>query len=102
MKKFLIVTMLAVLTSCYYFSFSFRFLPVSINSKLIMAAFGVVIFGIECIQNHTIMVPRRITVSGLIAVIFYVWCLFCITENGTNDTTYSDYWTSFFTWMFGA
>ena len=102
MKKFLITLLLAVLTSCYFFSFSVTFLPSQLNVKMIMAGVGVLIFAIKCIRDHSVVISREIVISGLLAIIFSVWCLFSITENGTDDTTYVEYWISFFTWMFGA
>lgn len=102
MKKLLIPTILAILTSCYIFPFSLTFLPFSWNVKILLAAFGIAVFGIKCIQNHSIYISKQIIYSSLFAFAFSIWCLFCITINKTDDTTYVDYWTSFFTWIFGA
>lgn len=102
MKKFLIPTLLAVLTSCFLFPFSVSFLPESINSKMILAGIGAFMFIYECLQNKSVILPRMVLGSGLFAVLFSLWCLFCITVNGTSDTTYVDYWVSFGTWMTSA
>lgn len=102
MKKFIIPTLLGILVSFYIFQVQFRFLPPSVNSKIIVAAIGVFLFAVQCIQNHEIRLSRRTLISALIAVAFSLWCLFSMTANGTDDDTYATYWISFATWLGGA
>lgn len=102
MKKFIIPTLLGILVSFYIFQVQFRFLPSSLNTKIIVAAIGVFLFAIQCIQNHEIRLSRRTLISALIAVGFSLWCLFSITVNGTDDDSYATYWSSFATWLGGA
>ena len=40
--------------------------------------------------------------ATLLASIFSVWCLFCITFSNSFNTEYADYLVSFITWMAGA
>lgn len=102
MKKYIIPTLLGILVSFYIFQVQFRFLPPSLNSKIIVAAIGIFLFAVQCIQNHEIRLSRRTLISALIAVGFSLWCLFSITANGTDDDSYSSYWISFATWLGGA
>ena len=103
MKKLIIPTILTILVSFYIFQVQFRFLPMGLNTKIIIAAIGVFIFGVQCIHTHEIRMSRRTLVSILLAVAFSIWCLFCITMNGTDDNTYTNYcWRSFGTWLGGA
>lgn len=102
MKKFIIPTLLGILVSFYIFPVQFRFLPSSLNTKIIVAAIGIFLFAVQCIQNHEIRLSRRTLISALIAVAFSLWCLFSITANGTDDDSYASYWISFATWLGGA
>lgn len=93
---------MGILVSFYIFQVQFRFLPPSLNTKIIVAAIGVFLFAVQCIQNHEIRLSRRTLISALIAVAFSLWCLFSMTANGTDDDTYATYWISFATWLGGA
>ena len=101
-KKILISALLVALTSFYLFPVSFWILPESLNSKIILAGFGILAFFYDKSLDKSVNVPRPILFSGLLAFIFSLWCLFCVVENGTDDFTYANYWVSFFTWTFGA
>ena len=102
MKKFIIITLLAIIVNFYFFPVSFNHLPESLNSKKIIAFFGIAAFVYDCIRRHAVILSKRTGFAALLAAVFSVWCLFVITVNGTNDTTYVEYWTSFLTWMGGA
>ena len=102
MKNFLSGFFLAVFVSCFFFPFGLHFLPSGINTKIIMAGFGILAFVLYCIRNHQMQISRITLVSALIAVTFSLWCLFSITANGTDDTSYVMYWVSFATWLGGA
>lgn len=102
MRKYIIPILLGILLSFFIFPVFFRFLPSSLNTKKILAGIGIALFAWRCIQDHAIRLSRRTIISALIAVLFSIWCLFCITANGTNDDTYASYWISFATWLGGA
>ena len=102
MRKYLIPLLLGILVSFFIFQVQFRFLPASLNTKKIIAGIGMALFAWQCIQERTVLMSRRTIVSALIAVLFSIWCLFCITANGTDDDSYATYWISFATWLGGA
>ena len=102
LKRIIVFIILVILTSFYIFPVSFVFLPESINSKILLAGFGIVAFFYDAIANRSFSIPRYILFSGLLAFVFSIWCLFCVAENGTDDMSYANYWISFFTWVFGA
>lgn len=102
MWKLIKVLVLTLAVSCYYFPFSFPFLPEAVNTKIMMAAFGIVAFTYDSIRRHGMYFSEPTLVSGLMAAIFSVWCLFCITLANTYTTVYADYLVSYLTWMFGA
>ena len=102
MNRFWAVFFAALAVDFYIFPVGFTFLPASLNSKMIMAGFGVVVFFYRCIRQKSVEIPRYILVSGLLALCFSLWCLFSITAAGTYDTVYVLYIKSFFTWLLGA
>ncbi|MBR5176827.1 MAG: hypothetical protein IKW89_13005 [Bacteroidales bacterium] len=69
---------------------------------MILAVFGIIAFVYECARKSSFSISQRILASAIIAIIFSVWCFYCITVNGTDDTTYSSYWLSFATWLGAA
>lgn len=101
-KKFFISAILVILTSFYLFPVSFSFLPEAVNSKMILAGFGIVAFLYDGMERKSFSVPHPLLFAGFLAFIFSLWCLFCVAENGTDDMSYANYWVSFFTWVLGA
>ena len=102
MRKYIIPILLGILVSFYIFPVQFRFLPPFLNTKNVIAAIGVALFAWKCIQEHSILLSRRTVVSGLLAALFSIWCLYSITVNGTNEDSYTTYWRSFLIWLSGA
>ena len=54
MKKILISTALAIVVSFYVFSTYFTFLPHSINTKMMLAAFGLGVYLLQGIRDHAL------------------------------------------------
>ena len=102
MKRLLQITFLAIVVSLYFFSVSFTFIPSSINSKMILAAFGVVAFLYKSILDKSLVLSKRTIFAAILALGFSLWCYFSTIINGTNDMTYATYWISFATWLGGA
>ena len=102
MKRLLQVIFLAIIVDFYVFPISFTFIPPSINSKMIVAAFGLLAFAYNCIREKSVYFSPRTIVAAILAVVFSLWCYFSIIANGTDDITYVIYWRSFVTWMGGA
>ena len=102
LKQILISVVLAVLTSFYMFPVSFYFLPEAINSKIILAGFGIVALIYDWASKRVLSIPKCVLYSGLLAFVFSMWCLYSVAANGTDDLIYANYWISFFTWTFGA
>ena len=94
--------LLTVVVSFYLFPISFTFIPTSINSKMLLAVFGIAAFAYEGIRNHGLMVSAQTLVSGILATVFSVWCLFCVFAADSHDMTYASYVVSYLTWMAGA
>lgn len=102
MLKLLKGILLTVVVSFYLFPIYFTFLPSSINSKMLVAVFGIAAFVFNSIRNRGLMVSEQTLISGIIATVFSAWCLFCVYAADSHDMTYVTYVVSYLTWMTGA
>ena len=102
MLKLLKGILLTVVVSFYLFPISFTFIPTSINSKMLVAVFGIASFAFESIRHRGITLSKQTLISGILAIIFSVWCLFCVFAADSHDMTYASYIVSYLTWMTGA
>lgn len=93
---------LTLVVSFYFFPFSFPFLPEAINTKIIMAVFGLLAFAYNSIRKSGLYFSEPTLFSALLAAIFSIWCLFSITASNSYDTAYAQYLVSYITWMAGA
>ena len=101
-RKILIGSVLMLVTSFYFFTVEFTFLPNAVNSKILVAVFGIFAFGYDCIRKSALELSRPTIVAALMATAFSLWCLFSVTVNNTYEMDYATYIVSFITWMFGA
>ena len=101
-RKLIVGFILTIVVSFYVFPIAFTFLPPSINSKMMVAVFGILAYTFDSIRKGNAEISRPVLVAGLWAIIFSVWCLFSITTNNTTDNHYTTYIVSFFTWLTGA
>lgn len=101
-RKILIGLILVVVTSLYLFPIEFTFLPKAINSKILVAAFGSMAFVFDSIKKKAMEFSQSLLVSMLLAIIFSLWCFFCVIAANTYEMDYATYIVSFLTWMAGA
>ena len=101
-RKILIGSILVLVTSFYLFPFSFTFLPQSVNSKILVAVFGIMAFVYDSIRKKAMELSQETIIAALIAALFSLWCLFSVTIAGTYEMDYATYLVSFLTWMAGA
>ena len=102
MLKLLRRSLLILTTSFFLFPFSFPFLPEAVNTKNIMAVFGVLAFVIDCVRRRSVSFSEPTLFAGLLAGVFSVWCLFSVTIANTYNTVYADYILSFVIWLAAA
>ena len=101
-KRIFRIAVLTLVTSFYLFPISFTFLPYAVNSKILVAVFGIGAFVYDSIQRRSFEISRSTIGAFLLAALFSVWCLYCVTLAGTNEMDYASYIVSFLTWMTGA
>lgn len=100
--KYIIRLLLGISVSFFLFPISFTFLPESLNTKLILAAFGVVAFYIENININNLSLNKGLLLSIFISICFSIICLISADINNSNDYSYATYIVSFFIWIFAA
>lgn len=88
--------------SAFLFPISFTFLPVGINSKILVGVFGILALVYDSICKHQMTLSEPTLFAGLLAALFSVWCLYSVTASNTYDTVYAEYIVSFITWMISA
>lgn len=93
--------LLIVVTSLFFFPFEFTFLP-GMNTKMILAALGLVVFIINMAVSRSATLDKDFFVSALFAAMVSLIGVVSVVYNSTNDTTYASYIVSFAVWMGGA
>ena len=101
MKKFLLGLFCAIVVDSFFWDFVLKIFPIA-NSKMVLAALGIVAFAFQCFKEHSLSLSRRVSFSAFLAFLFSAWCYTAITLNNTNDKTYVTYIISFITWVGGA
>lgn len=88
--------------SLYYFSFSFTFLPEFINTKLIFAVLGILVWGYRSIQEGGVKGNKVIVYATIIAVVFSILGFISMDINNSSDSSYATYIISFSVWLFAG
>ena len=83
MRKFLLECILVLVTSFYFFDFTMPFLPPSLNTKILVGIFGILAFAYDSIRKREMSFSTPMIFATLLAFIFSVWCLFCVTVNNS-------------------
>lgn len=101
MMQLLAMLFVAVIVSGYYFPVEFTFL-LGINTKMILAAIGILLVVYRGCREHTINITKEFMGAAGLAFIFSFVCFIAIDYNRTDDYSYVTYFISFFTWLGGA
>lgn len=101
MYKLVSATFCTFITSCFLFPFILISIPFA-NSKMILAAIGLVILGIQLTKHKEAQINKDFFTLSLwaLAVSFIAW--FASVYNNTKDLTYSSYIMSMWVWLGGA
>lgn len=102
MRRFLVGLILTVVVSFYVFPISFTFLPHGINSKILVAVFGILAFIYDGIRKKGVYFSQYTIFGAALASTFSIWCLISITNTSNYNTIYADYIVSYATWLAGA
>lgn len=95
------VSIITILTSFFFFPFFFTFLP-SVNTKMFLAALGLIAFVIDRSNNHTQFFENRLFWISIGALGVSFCSLLSMTINNTPDNSYLSYIISMWVWLFAA
>ena len=74
------------LTSCYFFPFVLEAFPVA-NSKMILAAIGLFLFGMKMVQDKEARISKNFLSLSIWAIAVSLIASFSMTFNETTDNT---------------
>lgn len=101
MKKLLDVIFVIVLTSLYIFPFNSSLLP-SVNTKLMLAAFSLILFIIKAARTGNAKVCSQKLILSFWGMAVSLASLISVVINNTHDYVFVTYIVSMWVWLGGA
>lgn len=101
MYKVIIYILSTIITSFYFFSFEFSFLP-GANTKMIMAGMGLVVLGIRLAKGQRMSIDKDVFILSIYAIMISLASLATMIYNNTSDTSFLTYFISMWVWLGGA
>lgn len=100
--RYLAVLVGVIVTSCYIFPFVLAALPIA-NSKMIMAAIGIVLYSMQIFRNRDSgNVGKSFVQLTMLAVAVSLISLIAVVVNSTRDFTFATYFVSMWVWIGGG
>ena len=99
--KLIAMLFLVFLTSMFFFPVEFTFLP-GINTKMAMAAVGLVLFALDLAKGRAASLDRSFFLQSILAALVSLAAFASAVINHTNDYTYASYIVSMWVWMGAA
>ncbi len=90
-----------ILTSFYFFPFTFTFLP-GVNTKMAMAGVGLVMLGLQLGRARNSIFSKDMVTISLYALMVSFTSFIAVTLNETRDYTYVSYIISMWVWLSAA
>lgn len=90
-----------VVVSCYFFPFNTWAFP-ALNSKMVVAAFGLVLFCWEHFRTRNYCLRKDMIPVLLLGLLFSLSSYMSVAINGTGDMVYVTYFVSMAVWLGGA
>lgn len=101
MLKYIQIAVGVLLTSFYFFPLEFTFLP-GVNTKMAMAAVGLVVLGIQLGRSRNSIFSKDAVTISLYALMVSFTSFLAVTLNETRDYTYVSYIISMWVWLSAA
>lgn len=101
MKQFLLIIFTILITDFYFFPIEFVFLP-GINTKMVLAAIGLAIFGFNLAMHRTGQIDKGFLWLTLSALCVSLASYISIVVNNTPDHSFTGYIISMWVWLGGA
>lgn len=101
MKRISLFILILIISSGYYFPVTFNAFHIA-NTKMILAAIGLLLFGWEHVRRRYFNIRRDLVPVILLGLIFSLFSYYSVVENGTNDFVFATYYVSMAVWLGGA
>ena len=103
MSKIIRIVIAFVVSWMFFFPMAFTFLPISINSKMLVAFVGLLILGVDVItRRNKLNLSKSFVWLVVIACLFSLSCYMSVVINNTNDMDYTTYFISMLVWLLAA
>ena len=101
MWKLIKILFIGILFNCSYYSFSFTAWLSGPNTKMMLATLGLAWFLFDSWrQNKGLPFTALMLGGATFSAVYSIINLVSVDINGTDDYSYANYLTSFFTWVF--
>ena len=101
MKRLLSIIFTLCVTSCYFFPFNLRVLPI-VNTKMIIAGIGLIILMMRLAVGHNSMISKDLITLSISAAVVSLFGYISINYNCTPDYAYTTYIISMLVWLSSA
>ncbi len=101
MIHYLLILLVGIVTSFYYFSFEFTALP-GINTKMAMGVVGILVAVYRLAIKRDTVIPRNVFMVSLLAGLVSLVGVFSVIYNNTIDYAYATYLISMLVWLSAA
>lgn len=101
MYRIIIVTILGILTSLFYFPTTTKAFP-TINSKMVLAGAGLILLIYNLATNRDNINQKNYIILFLFSAVVSIVGYISIVLNSTPDLSYASYFVSMFVWLIGA
>lgn len=100
--KILLIVLAGIILSLFYFPFEFTFLPKGLNTKLMLAAVGLLTMGFHMIQMRSIKLSKEVSIASIIAIVFSLIGFYSTDYNNNSDYAYAGYIASMWIWFLAS
>lgn len=101
MKQFLVVILLATLTSLYIFPFETVWMPM-VNTKMALAAVALILLILNVAKTRSAQMNKSIFILSLSAFVVSMAGIISVVLNNTHDYVYASYFVKMWVWLGGA
>ena len=101
MIRSILTLLVIIVTSLYFFPFSFKILP-EVNTKMMLAVVGLMVYMMRLGRGRNASINKDMFFLSIGAAMVSLIGLFSITYNNTPDYAYAGYLVSMWVWLGGA
>lgn len=101
MIRSILTLLVIIVTSLYFFPFSFKILP-DVNTKMMLAVVGLIVYMMRLGRGRNASINKDMFFLSIGAAMVSLIGLFSITYNNTPDYAYAGYLVSMWVWLGGA